>query len=112
MASKNLQEGIIITPEKSISDSLALVMKLKPHATAESVHEFLHELWIMLKELMSGELRELKGGTRIHKYPDNLSAILAFGPGIFNFIFLNRKQKNKRLLRKSNTPFPGESILW
>jgi hypothetical protein len=98
MASKNLQEGIIITPEKSIGNSHALVMKLQPHASAESVHEFLHELWIMLKEIMSGEPRELKRDTRLHKYPDNLSVLLAFGPGIFGIISLNWNQKNKTLL--------------
>jgi hypothetical protein len=110
MSSKNLQLRVIITSEKSTGDSLPLVMKLEPHATAESVHKFLHELWIILKELKSGELRELKGDTRVHKYPDNLSIILAFSAGIFDFIFLNRNQKNKRLLRNSSKSFPGELI--
>src|SRR4029453_16648978 len=112
MASKNLQERIIITPEKSTGDSPTLVTKLEPHTTAESVHEFLHELWIILKELRSGELTALKAYTRLHKYPDYLSFILAFNPGIFNFVFLNRNQKSKRLLRKSSTSSAGESIFW
>jgi hypothetical protein len=112
MASKDLQGRIFITPEKSTGDSLALVMKLEPHSTAESVHEFLHELWIILKEIRSGELAELKADTRLHKYPDYLSFILAFSPGIFDFISLNRNQKTKRLSQKSNPSFHRESIFW
>jgi hypothetical protein len=103
---KELQEGIIISPEKSISDSLAQVMKLELHSTAESVHEFLHDLWIVFKELRSSEFSELMADTRLDKYADWRALKLAFASGIFDFIFLNRYQNNVRLLRKLITSFP------
>ena len=106
MASNNLQERIIITPEKSTGDSLAQVMKLEPHDTAKSVHEFLRDLWIVFKELRSGELSERMADTRLDKYADSRAFKLAFASGIFNFIFLNRYQNNMRLLRKLSTSFP------
>lgn len=90
-----IQNGIYYLNEPRIGNSCCVVfLRLQNDSTAFEIGDALLQLWVMLKDLEKGKVKDLDGVHNRHWYPGNLTTLIGYGPEIFSLKQL-RRQKPK-----------------